>query len=417
MATTAANYADVAKEVFDASTLNKMFYDENPFLDRLEKAKRVIIGKKALVPLHTFRAGGTSVHSAAGGSLNTASEETVDRAEYNLAYTWFPVQIEFGALNEITGGLQSVGEAQEHMISSAVNNLRNQVTRQVLTGDGYIAQCTTTTNSQTIALATPTGVSAGRVSGSDALQAGWIQVDDVIDIGTTTDSDVIASSTTVTAIDDSLTTPTITISAAATTTSSSHFVSLANAYGTSGTGTLVESSGLKDIAGTTGNTVGAISGAPWNPAEVDTTTTSVDMDLLLRLSRRVLRRTGSNYTFCLTSLKQLDAVYAMLQSQVRFSGDRELGAGGSATTKWRNMEIHAFPQVPENVLYFLTLEDLEMVFGAYDKPTWASDVEGSKRGSVWAAGTTHFDDAIVYATGLAARRRNSHASAVNLNAA
>jgi hypothetical protein len=416
MPTTAATYTDVRKEVFDADTLNKMFYDGNPLLDKFEKVKRVVIGKRAHVPLHEQRAGATSVHDASGGTLNTASQEDVGVALYNLAYTWFPISLEFGALNEVTGGMTSVGEAAEHTISSALNNSRNQVTRQILTGDGFIAQCAAGGPATEVQLAAASAVLAGNVSGSDAVRSGWLVPGDVVDIGTTADTDTIVSSSLVTAVEDSLTTPSVTISSSVTTTTS-HFVSLRDAYGTAGTGPLVESTGLNEIAGTTGNTVGSINGASvghWNPAEVDSTSTVLDLDLLLRLSRRVKVRAGEDYSFCVTSHKQLDSVYALLQSQVRFTGDL-VRAGESESTKWRGMDINAYPQVPENVFYFLTLKDLEMVFGAYDKPTWASDVEGSKRGAIWAAGTTRFDDAIVYATGLAARRRNSHAAAVNLN--
>lgn len=413
MPTTAANYADIAKEVFDSDTLEKMFYDENPFLDRLEKQKRVIIGKRAQVPLHTQRAGGTSVHSAAGGTLNTADGEDVDRAEYSLAYTWFPVQIEFGALNEISGGTRSVGEALEHMCGSAIMNSRNQVTRQVLTGDALVAQCGVTAAATTVVLSvTP---SAGRVSGVDALQAGWVVPGDKVDLGTAADADSVAADRTVTSVSESLTAPSFVISGAAVTTDATHFVTLANSRGDANT--VVESTGLKEIFGNTNNTVGAIDASTntfWNPAEVDTTSTLIDLDLLLRLNRRVTRKAGRNSTFHLTSLKQLDNVYSFLQSQVRFTGDKELGAGASETVKWRGMEIHAFPQVPENVYYTFFLDHLEMVLGAYDKPTWASDVAGNNKGQVWAAGTTHFDDAIVYATGLAARRRNAGAAAVGL---
>lgn len=417
--TTASGYSNAAKEVFDADTLKKMFYDENPFLDSLEKKKRVIIGKRAQVAVHTGRAGGTSVFDAAGGTLNTADSEDIAQAQYTLSYNWFPVEIETGALNEITGGNQSVGEALEHMLSSGINNLRNQVTRQVLTGHGRIAQCSTSTTSTTINLIPPTTVSAGEVSGTDALQLGWIQPGDVIDVGTTSDYDTIADGVTVTAVTESLTAPSITTGTSVS-TATTNFVSLHDIKGAAGSGTLRESAGLVTIAGTSANTVGGIDGntsSYWNPAEVDSTSTLIDLDLLLRLNRRVARRTGKGGAYLLTSLKQLDAIYALLQSQVRFMGDREIGAGGSESVKWRGSTINALPQVPENVLFFLTMEDLELVFGQYDKPTWASEIEGSNKGGVWRVGGTSFADAVVYPLGLAARRRNSHAAATNLNAA
>lgn len=418
MATTASGYANVAKEVFDSDTLNRMFYEANPFLDRIEKQKRVIVGKRAQVPLHTQRAGGISVLDASGGTLNTADAEDVAQAQYTLAYNWFPVEIETGALNEINGGDTSVGEALEHMLTSGINNVRNHVTRQILTGHGRVAQCITSTTTTTINLAPGSLVSAGEVSGTDAVQLGWIVPGDVVDIGPTTDYDSVVDGNTVASVVESLTAPQIVVTSSVSTTPS-HFVSLHDIKGAAGTGTLRESTGLVSIAGTSANTVGAIDGSTstfWNPAEVDSTSTLIDLDLLLRLNRRVARKTGNGNTYVLTSLKQLDNIYALLQSQVRFTGDKGLGAGGSESVQWRGMDINAFPQVPEQVLYFLTIDDLELVFGKYDKPTWASDIEGSNKGSVWKVGFTSFADAIVYPLGLAARRRNSHAAATALTA-
>src|SRR5690349_16686440 len=106
MPTTAANYQSVSKEVWDSDAMVKQFYDENPWLDMIEKRKRVVIGKRAQVPIHKQRAGGTTVLDASGGTINAADSEDVDQAQYTMSYNYFPVSIEVGALNEITGGAQ-----------------------------------------------------------------------------------------------------------------------------------------------------------------------------------------------------------------------------------------------------------------------------------------------------------------------
>ena len=431
--TTAANYQSLAKEVWDGDTMVKQFYDENPFLDMIEKKQRVVIGKRAQVPLHTGRAGGTTVLDAAGGFINPADSEDVNRAEYTLSYNYFPVSIEVGALNEITGGASSVGEALEHMMSSGLQNLRNQVTRQMLTGHGRIAAVATDAGGDAVVpLATLAQIGsanlAGEVSGADALGVGWIVAGDYVEIGTTADYDTIvdrgvaqtpAAISQVLSVDDNPSAPTITLGAnVGATTLGTHFVSLANARGASGTGSVVESAGLVTIAGTQNNVVGNVDASTnkfWNPAEVDTTTTVPDMELLLRLSRKVKRK-GAPGAFILTSLLQLDNVYQMLQSQVRFNGDREIGAGGSEQVKWRNNLLHAFPQVPESFMFFLDMDSLEIVTGRYSKPTWLSDIGGGGKAGHWTPGTTHFEDTVMYALGLAARRRNLMAAATKLMA-
>lgn len=427
--TTAANYQALAKEVWDSDAMVKQFYDENPWLDMIEKKQRVVIGKRAQVPLHTGRAGGTTVLDSAGGFINPADSEDVNQAQYTLSYNYFPVSIEVGALNEITGGAQSVGDALEHMMSSGISNMRNQVTRQFLTGHGRVAAVDTDAGGDAIVkLATLAQVNAGDVSGADALAVGWIAPGDVVEIGTTADYDSIvdrgasqapATISVVQSIDDSPTAPTVTLGAnVGATTLGTHFLSLANARGVSGTGSVVESAGLVTIAGTQNNTVGAVDASVnkyWNPAEVDSTTNVPDMELLLRLSRKVRRR-GGDGAFILTSLLQLDNVYQMLQSQVRFSGDKEIAAGGSESFTWRGNKLHAFPQVPENFMFFLDMESLEIVTGKYSKPVWMSDLGGHGKAGHWTPGTTHFDDTVMYALGLAARRRNLMAAATNLKA-
>ena len=429
MPTTAANYQTLAKEVWDSDAMVKQFYDENPWLDMIVKKQRVVIGKRAQVPLHAGRAGGTTILDSAGGYINPAGQESVNRAEYTLSYNYFPVQIEVGALNEITGGAQSVGDALEHMMSSGINNMRNQVTRQFLTGHGRVAAVATDAGGDAIVpLATLAQVNAGDVSGADALGVGWIVPGDVVEIGTTADYDAIvdrgvaqapAAISIVQAINDDATAPTITLGAnVGATTLGTHFVSLANARGAAGTGSVVESAGMMTIAGTRNNIVGnidATSNSFWNPAEVDNTTTVPDMELLLRLSRKVKRK-GAPGAFILTSLLQLDNVYQMLQTQVRFNGDREIGAGGSEQVRWRGNLFHAFPQVPENFMFFLDMDSLEIVVGKYTKPTWMSDIGGGGNGGHWVPGTTQFADTVMYALGLAARRRNSMAAAINLKA-
>jgi hypothetical protein len=423
--TTAANYQNVAKEVWDSDTMLKQFYDENPWLQQIEQKQRVVIGKRAQVPIHFQRAGGTTVLDSSGGTINAADSEDVTQAQYTMTYNYFPVSIEVGALNEITGGATSIGDALEHMMSSGIQNMRNQVTRQFLTGHGRIAAVATDAGGDAVVpllTLASTSLPAGEVNGNDALGSGWIVPGDVVDIGTTADFDTLSSGltdaqATVVSINES--TPSITLGAnVAATTAGTHFVSLRRVRGAAGTGTLKESAGLVSIAGTLNNTVGAIDASTstfWNPAEVDSTTSIPDIELLLRLSRKAKKKGGAG-AFILTSLLQMDNIYQMLQSQVRFNGDREIGAGASESVTWRGNKFHAFPQVPENMLFLVDMEALEIVVGRYAKPTWMSDIGGGGKAGHWTPGTTHFEDTVMYALGLAARRRNQMAAATNLKA-
>lgn len=423
MATTAAGYQALAKEVWDSDTMEKQFYDENPWLDMIEKRQRVVIGKRAQVPIKKQRAGGMTVLDSSGGTINAADAEDVDQAQYTLTYNYFPVSIEVGALNEITGGAQSVGDALEDMMSSGISNMRNQVTRQFLTGHGRVAACATDATGDATANLLAFGsasLTAGDIAGDDAVGVGWLVPGDVVDVGTIADYDSLTSGFTdaqATIASVSETAPSITLGAnLGNTTAGTHYVSLRRVRGAAGTGTLKESAGVVSIAGTTSNVVGAIDGSTnpyWNPAEVDTSTVVPDLELLLRLTRKARRKGGAG-AFILTSLLQLDNIYQMLQSQVRFNGDREIGAGSSESFTWRGNKVHAFPQVPQSLLAILDMECLEIVVGRYTKPTWMSDIGGGSKAGHWTPGTTHFEDTVMYALGLAARRRNTMAAATAL---
>lgn len=426
MPTTVANRLTLAKEVWDSDTMVKQFYDACPWLDMIEKRQRVVIGKRAQVPVHLDRAGGTTIFSSAGSSgttpgvdaINTSGAEVVNQAQYNMVYNYFPVGFQVGSLNEITGGGQSVGDAFEHTISQAIKNIRNHITRQFLTGHGRIAAMGAGGASTTWELATPAETPAGEVSGYHALGMGWIVADDRLQAGTIADPDLLTTNALVASYTESETDPDVVTNQSITTTLSSglanHFVRLAS-NGTSVP--TIESTGLVDIAGTTGNTVGAISGASvsrWNPAFVDNQTTIPDLEFLLKMSRRVGKKVENGELFCLTSLAQLDAIYSFLQAQVRFTGDKELGAGGSEQVKWRGQTLHAFPQVPDNFLFYVDMDSLEIVVGKYAKPVWLSDLHGA--GMLRDPRQTVFEDTVMYALGLAARRRNGMAAATNLSA-
>lgn len=420
MPTTVAGQLDIAKEVWDSDSLEKQFYDDYPFLKQIEKRQRVVIGKRAQVPLWSQRAGGTTVATSAGTTgIHASGQEVVDQAQYNMTYNYFPVGIQVGALNELTGGPTSVGDTYENMITGGISNTRNHVLRQFLTGHGRIAQCEAGGASTTVELTAETdlNLAAGEVSGTHALQMGWLVPDDHAQIGTIADPDSLSGSGTeaqslVASVAESITDPKFVHGTSVTTTTGNHFVRLASNGVSVAT---IESAGLVTIAGTTANTVGAINGATdtfWNPAEVVTTQQLPDLALLLRLTRRVTKKTGKGDVYALTGLAQLDNIYQFLQTQVRFTGDKELGAGGSESVKWRGMNINAFPHVPDNHLFFLDMDALEIVLGKFTKPMWLSDIHGS--GMLRDPRSTLFEDTIMYACGLAARRRNSFAAATRL---
>lgn len=405
---TVSGLTDILKDIWTDDELNKQFYADTPWLDRLEKTDRYTIGKVAKVPIHEQLGGGDTILDSAGGALNAADPEDVEVAEFGLSYDWRQVSIEFGALNQAGGNETAVVEAKSLEVENKLVASRRSIQRIFLgNGDALIAEATTTTASTTVNLRS-TGY------GNDAIVRGWLRPGQVIDIGTTANETSVAADRTITSVTESTTAPSIVISGAAVTAANGDYVSIANAR--SGT-TSKEVPGLRSIAGSTTTTVGTLDPATetyWKPASVDTTT-AMDTNIPLDLQKAVFQKTGKFPTHVLTSIDQITNLYKLLQNQMRFQGDL-VQAGNVMATKWNGMTIEAIPDVPAREFYMLTPEDMLIVTGGYTKPTWASSVQGAKVASIWNSGNTNFTDGLVYACGLGVRRRNSLAANISLTA-
>jgi hypothetical protein len=213
-------------------------------------------------------------------------------------------------------------------------------------------------------------------------------------------------------------TPGIIINSAITTTSS-HFVSIANPN--SATATNVELNGLRNLFGSTTTTVGGINPATagegfWKPASVDSTTTSLSLDLMLNLNRFVWRKTGNTMTTVVSSGKQFANFYSLLQNQVRFTGEQGIGAGGIGNMNglsWNGMGLNVWPDIADKEMYFLNKDDVLRIVGKWKGPMWTSEIEGSQ-GLRWSQGTTAFVEGLTFPMQTGTRRRNTAAAATNL---
>ena len=416
MAQTVSNLTDVLKEAWTSDRLEKQFYDENPILDRFSKFAATTIGEKAIVPIHNGRSGGYTSANAAGGSLNDAGQQEVDAAEYTTVYHWFQVQIEAAALAQAAGGDSSVAVAKDLELQGAIADTRKQVMRQLVTGsDGKLAACDTGGASTTVELLVDSATSYGY----QAIVRGWLYPGLRVDVGTTADTDALATGSLISAVKENSTDPDITIADSITTVSGTHFVYIANPNSTSAANP--EANGLRSMVGSTTDALGGLDPDTageefWKPAHVDTTTTALSIDLLLNMERQVQQRSGKGHTLNLTGLKQRNAFYSLLQNQVRFADDG-VKAGRSGTAKWNDMEIVAVPDVLDSDWFMLTESDvIRIVPKGIQKPTWATDLDGSNGSLQWAAGTTAFKNAVVMPLQFGLKRRNTHAAAIGLTA-
>lgn len=400
-------YATVLKEVWTSDRLETQFYNENPFLDTLEKdAPSYTIGDKAIVPVHTGRSGGYSVVPRTGSSsLNPADEQKVTEATFNWTHHWQQIKLETAAVDETKGKANAVASVIDTEVNGALDDIRKQVMRQfVSNGDALIAQCTTTSTANEIEL-----ISTG--AGYDAIVRGWLYPGLTVDIGTTASEAAIAGDVEITAVEESSSTPSITVSGSTVSTTSSHYVSIAN--GRSGT-TSYESNGLVNIVGT-GNLGGiTVSSTPsWQAAAVDSSSQDLSLPLLYAKQRQIAQKTGKSGNWSVTSLKQQENLYKLLQVQARFDGDRNLGAGNVGGVNFAGMKVDALPDVLDKHWFFLTKEDLFLLRDG--GPKWAPQEYGNKGILDWVQGTTYLASALKWRIQLAPRRRNSHAALTGLS--
>ncbi len=419
MAQTIASLASVMKDMWTSERIQKQFYNKNPLLAIILDAAGTKVdgmGLQAQVPIHAQRAAGYTSVSAAGGNLNTATNQGVAQATYTMVYHWFQVALETAVLNQTDGNQRSIVAGKDLEMKGAIDDVSKQISRQIArNGDSILAECATGGASTTVLLVPP---SLGG-HGYDAIVRGHLYPGMPVDIGTTADSDSLATGSVITAVSESATTPSITIGASISTTSGTHFVSWANPN--SATAVSPEINGLENIIGTAtfGGLNPATAGNEYWQSYVDTTTTSFSLDMALNLQLRIFQKGGDYDSKVATSARNMATFYSVLQNQVRFTGEMGMGAGkvgGLVGLDWNGVGVNVIPDVYDQDWFHFQPEDLVMVRGAIKEPTWVSDLEGAGGDIRWVQNTTGFQNAVVWPFNLGAQRRNRMAAAKSLTA-
>lgn len=418
MSQTASTLTSILYERWTDTELQKQYLDDDSFVAQFQGIKATMIGRQAQTPIWgDLNSGGFTVTSSAGGAINTASNQGSNQAVWTLTQQIFPIGVEFSALNQSDDGVLSVISGKNQEIRGALSTLNRQAARQLGTNaDGKVAACDTTSSSNTVALiASPSGTAYGY----DAIVRGWLRPGAVVDIGTTSDTDAIATAVTVTGVAESSSAPTITISGSTvSTTNGTHFVYIANPNST--TAANPEANGLRNMIASSG-ALGSLNPATagqefWQAALRDTSTTVLSLDLLLNMSRSVKQKSNSAHSDTWMGLKQQMNLYALLQNQVRYAGDLNLNAGNVNSVAWGGTTFTAFPDILDSDVFCVTKSDLLRVTGKFTTPKWMTQVYGNTEQFQWHAGNTDGQDAIVFAWQTGLRRRNTHAAATGLTA-
>jgi hypothetical protein len=419
VAQTPTTMSSVLKERWTSDRLQKQFLSDDSILKRFEGLEATMIGRQAQTPVWAdLNSGGFTQIGAGGGAINTATNQATAQAVWTLNYAYFPIALEFSTLNQASdSNLQSIISGKNVEIEGAMKSLRRQLVRQIVTnGDSIVAQCATA-NTTTVALvASPSGTAWGY----DAIVRNWLRPGAVVDIGTTADTDALATATTVTAVAESASAPTITVAAGTlSTTAGTHFVYIANPN--SATAANPEVNGLRNMVNTTG-ALGSLNPATagqefWQAAQRDTSTTVFSLDLLLSLSRNVKQKSGKPNSETWFGFKQEANFWSLLQNQVRYAGERDLSSGGQwGSVSWGGTTTRAYADILDSDIWCLTPEDLIRITGQYTKPVWMTDVYGQNGQLAWHQGNTDGQDVIAYAVQFGMQRRNTSSGATALTA-
>lgn len=417
-AVTIAGLTPIIKDAWTAERIQRQFYNLNPLIKMIRDAPGVtVIGLQAQVPIQSNHTSGYTSVAPAGGNLNPATAAGVAQATYTMVYHWMQVGLETAVLNQTNTSTQAIMAGKDLEMKDAVDFMSRQASRQLArNGDSILAECATSGGSAVIPLRPPTDGVNGH--GHGALVRGHIQPGMTIDVGTTADTDALLTGGVITAVDDTITAPTITTATSITTTSGTHFVYIANPN--SATLANPESNGLENIVGTA--TFGGINPATagneyWKAARLDTTTTAFSLPMALALQEAVFQKDGTYEAKVFTSARQMSNFYLELQNQVRFPSERAMGAGGVGGLvglDWNGTGVNVLPDVYPSDWFHVRIEDLVMVRGSIKEPTWVSDIEGAGGDLRWVQGTTGFGNAVVWPWQIGAQRRNRMAAATNL---
>jgi hypothetical protein len=404
MPATWSTFQAALKETWTQDDFETQFYDNHPLLEDIEKTDKHTIGEYANVPLELTRSGGFTVTGTAGSSaLNAAGNAGVNQAQYALAFNYQQVKVDHPAIVTSQGSSNAVATALDTELESASSMMRTQITRQVYQDQtALICQCAAGGASTTVNLATTLASATVSATGYDALVKGWLDVSMTVDIGTTASEATIVADSPISAVSIDSTTPTITIGSSVTTTTS-HFVSIANAR--SGA-TSLEMNGLGNIASGTA-TLGGITATNRWKSYVDSTTTDLTLDSLLAVQEQVQSFTNKvkPQSKVLMGFKQGRRFYNLFQNQVRFQSDTAIAAGNTAPISWNGMTIQQDGDCPSNKVFFVDTDALLLVTSPLGVH-WANEITGGEK-VVWGQGTTQFVGLLAYPLNLAAKRRNS----------
>ena len=333
------------------------------------------VGRKALVPttMATNRGG---VARLEGETLGVAGSYTDVNAEYNYKSNYFRFQVTGQSIASTSTDVQALSNVLTRSPKEALLGFGIDISRQVYgtsLGGARIAKCGTTSASTTVNLDPRTG--------NNAITRGWLDVGMWLDIGTAADPDSQSGTGTpvqITAVTESTTAPTITVSSAVT-TSSSHFISVYDNR-VQADGTSKELTSLNQICDASSTIGGLAPGthSKWKGTYDGNSGTlrSISTDTLLSPLNRA-RQKGATPDLIVTSLGVQQKYYttAFLPA-TRYIGNAGQDQGDQTGPTFAGMTVNASPGCPTNQLFILSTDHLAFHVPKGENPNWIPGTDG-----------------------------------------
>ena len=286
----------------------------------LDTSDEELVGRRAIVPVHNRRSGGIGAR-AEYGTLPVASAQGYANAIYQLKYLYGRAQISGPGIELSADPRGAFLQAFKAELDFLRNDLTIDLARQTY-GDG---------TGQVVAFATNSSNTVLNINSAEPLRKGFCYINQSLDIGTTANGSSLAASDTIT--DINVSTPSITVTNAPSggLTSGTHFGFVAGNVSSAGVVNEIDNGLQKLVSSTSGLTVGTINSGGagnsyWDNLR-DTTGGAVSLDNIQKNINQV-KVNGGQIGLMLTTLGLQRQTFNLMQSQVRYVDSPTKLAGG-----------------------------------------------------------------------------------------
>jgi len=387
--------------------IQKEINDEVKVVRQAVRNTRDLVGRRAIVPLHMTRNVGIGSRLE-GEVLPVAGNQGSTTQIVNLRSHYGRVRLTRQVISRMESDRGAFTRAVQFEMDGIKSDSAREYNRQAWgTSDGKVATCGTTTASTTVQLATTTPEQV-LVNIAEGMR---------IDIGTVSNPQSVAANRTVSSVD--FTNKTITISGATVTTSSSNFIFRQGSGGNSTNQR--ELTGLQTIVDDANSLFSVDPATYWQWASIvdgnSGTNRPISENLVMKTAMRAENRSGqaADQLWCEDGVYR--AAINLLTAQKRFVNETELKGGGTGVafgTAGGRMQALVYDRdCPPNKLFGLSTSNLT----EYVDEDWQfEDLDGSVLQR--ATDGTHAFEAIWFKfSELATSRRNAHFLIEDLEAA